>query len=328
MKKNVLRLFSLLLIFLVFFTLVSPKVEEEMATLVDAKIRKDTGRNIGISNIAIIWPESKDVLFNIIEGTGWESGLRIAEIPSIYFDRGEAHITLGPGKEYWYIYSASREPVAGSAVVPVEISTVADTYLLWHPDSIQNLMIPAGAMELLDTAQNAALIKHDKASAPFFEHNIWYILKNQSGEEIRIYSLNDVRQFTEALPWIAGVLAALLASIFLWAGLWKVGRHQGAIVLRLLLIAGAMAMTLWMLEQFDLPASLMPRENILDMPHYLAEFRRITASMDALGDSAVKNWLTKAAAKSCAIVALSLLPEVVLQLAEGMIRRAGEKKSE
>ena len=316
MKKNVLRIFSLLLIFLVFFTLVSPKVEEEMATLVDAKFRENTGRNIGISNIAVIWPESKDVLFNIIEGTGWEGGLRIAEIPSTYFDRGEAHITLGPGKEYWYIYSASREPVAGGAVVPVDIGTVADTYLLWHPDSIQNLILPAGAMELLDTTKNAALVRHDKASAPFFEHNIWYILKNQAGEQIRIYSLNDVRQFTQSLPWIAGVLAALLASIILWTGLWKEGRHQGAIVLRLLLIAGAMAMIPWILGQFDLPASLMPKEIMLDIPHYLAEFRRITTAMDDLGDPTVRNLLMQSAVISAAVLAGTALLTYGVRLAE------------
>lgn len=313
MKKNVLRFFSLILILLVFFTLVSPKVEEEMATLADAKTQKNTGRNITISQIAIIWPESKDVLFNITEGTGWESGLRITEVPSTYFDWGEAHITLGPGQEYWYIYSASREPVAGSAVVPVEISTVADTYLLWHPDSIQNLMIPAGAMELLDTAQNAALIKHDKASAPFFEHNIWYILKNQSGEEIRIYSLNDVRQFTESLPWVAGILAILLACIILWAGLWKDGRHKA---LRLILMAGALAMIPWLLGQFDLPASLMPKESILDIFHYAAEFNRITTAMDALGDLSVHNWLARTAVISAGVLVGTVLLTVGLRLTE------------
>ena len=321
MKKNVLRLFSLLLIFLVFFTLVSPKVEEEMATLVDAKLRKNTGKNISISNIAVIWPESKDVLFNIIEGTGWESGLRIAEIPSTYFDWGEAHITLGPGKEYRYIYSASREPVAGGAVVPVDISTVADTYLLWHPDSIQNLILPAGAMELLDTTKNVALIQHDKASAPFFEHNIWYILKNQTGDEIRVYSLNDVRQFTEAMPWIAGVLACLLASIILWAGLWKEGRHKGAMALRLLLIAGAMTMIPWLLGRFDLPASLMPKEIMLDIPHYLAEFQRITTAMDDLGDPTVHNWLMQATAISAAVLVGTALLTCGVRLAERKLFR-------
>lgn len=96
-----------------------------------------------------------------------------------------------------------------------------------------------------------------------------------------------MRQFTKALSWIAGVLAVLLVCIVFWAGLWKEGRHCGAIVLRLVMMAGAMAMIPWLLGQFDLPASLMPKEAILDIPHYPAEFRRITTAVDALGDRSV-----------------------------------------
>ena len=55
MKKNVLRFFFLILIFLVFFTLVSPKVEEEMAILADAKTQKNTGRNtLNLTNL-VTW---------------------------------------------------------------------------------------------------------------------------------------------------------------------------------------------------------------------------------------------------------------------------------
>ena len=47
MKRKVLCFFSLILILLVFFTIVSPKVEDEMYTLVDA--RKARAKAIAIS---------------------------------------------------------------------------------------------------------------------------------------------------------------------------------------------------------------------------------------------------------------------------------------
>ena len=74
MKRKVLCFFSFLLILLVFFTIVSPKVEEEMITLVDARKGEGKGnRNVSVGTIAIIWENSNDRLFNLVEGDGCES---------------------------------------------------------------------------------------------------------------------------------------------------------------------------------------------------------------------------------------------------------------
>lgn len=324
MKRKVLCFFSFLLILLVFFTIVSPKVEDEMYTLVDARKGEGKGnRNYSVGTIAIVWENSNDRLFNIIEGDGWESGLRLAEIPSTYFDRYESHVELGAGTEYWYVYSASREPVLGSAVSVVETERGEDTYLLWHPESISNLDRLPNSMDVIAHKGNVALISNWGATFPFFEHNVWYTLKGKIGNELRVYSLHDVQQFTQALPWIVGVIAVLFCNIILWGASWilsdKIGCSKRTLVINTFLIVVLLFGLPLLLKQFDLPASLMPQESILDIPHYIETFNRITTSMDAMGDPTVQNWLSQAAITSAIVVGLSILLAGGLVTVEGII---------
>ena len=311
MKRNVLRFFSFLMILLVFFTLVSPKVEEEMATLVDAKHRSGKGNsNLNISYMAVTWPESEDILYSVTEGSGWESGLHVGEIR--YFEWGQGYILLGPGTDYWYILSASRMPVVGDDVTPVETWKAEDTYLLWHPESVDDLHYMTTSMELLGQSENAALISNWASTFPFFEHYFWYMFRNELGNDVRIYSLHDVHQFTEAFPWLTAVGMALVCSLILWFRLWKPGRSRRFLLSSILLAASMMAVLPWILGQFDLPASLMPPVFILDLKHYVGEFGRITSAMNSLGDPTVKIWLIKASALSAAVAASSIFLTVTI----------------
>lgn len=61
----------------------------------------------------------------------------------------------------------------------------------------------------------------------------------------RIYSLHDVQQLIQALPWIAGVIAALCCSIVLWGASWifsdKIGCRKSTLVINTLLIGALLA---------------------------------------------------------------------------------------
>lgn len=320
--------FSLLLILLVFFTLLSPKAEEEMVTLVDSKHGQGHQRsNLTISNIAVIWPNSREVLFTITEGTGWESGLRVTELSSQYFDRGEAHITLGPGTEYWYIYSASREPVPGDRVQEVKITKGQDTYLLWHPETLPDLGRLSNGLEVITRTDQAALLYNQSAKFPYFEHNMWYVLKDRVGETVRIYSLHDVQQFAEAMPWVAGVAAIMLVSMILWAGSWMISR-RGVWAVNLPIIAGALLALPRVLGQFDLPASLLPEGSILDLAYYRKNLQQILTAMDAVGDPSAGRWLAEGGAAAGVVIGLSILLAVALVTAEGLLCRAELKKKQ
>lgn len=312
MKRNGLCFFSFLLILLVFFTLVSPKVEEEMYTLVDARTTEGKGKyNTTIGNIALEWKNSDDTLFRLVEGTGWESGLRIAEIPSEYLERFERHVELGAGTAYWYVYSASRDPILGSAVRVVETEQGEDTYLLWHPESISHLDMLPNSMELISKSDHAAIVSSRRATFPFFEHTVWYSLCDSIGKDLRIYSIHDTRQFIEAFPWIAGLAAILVCSlVLLWTN-WHLAKKSNCtpvvLAVNTALITTLLASLPLLLLQFDLPASLMPKEYILDFSHYIETFRRILSSMENMGNHSVQLELLRSGLCSISVFGLGIL---------------------
>lgn len=329
MKRKVLCFFSLLLILLVFFTIVSPKVEDEMYTLVDARKGEGKGNhNALVGTIAIVWENSNDRLFNIVEGDGWESGLRLAEIPSAYFDRYEGHVELGAGTEYWYVYSASREPVLGSAVSVVETERGEDTYLLWHPEAISNLDRLPNSMDVIAHEDNVALISNWGATFPFFEHNIWYTLKGKIGNELRVYSLHDVQQFVRALPWIAGISAVLVVCLMLWATSFLLPLRKGTLWVNGILIAGSLGSLPWLTTKFDLPASLMPKESILDISHYQQTFERIFSSLENLGSNMLQGTMSMAMSTCMVVLALALLLTALIITVEALICWHLHKKEE
>ena len=310
MKRTVFCVSSFLLLLLVFLTLLSPKVEEEMKTVVFARTgeAKD-GRSFSIQKAALDWKNSKDRLFVLKEGEGWDSGLRISEIPSKYFDEYSAHpgsVTIGSGTSYWYVYSASREPVTGDAAVVAQPERKKDTCLLWCPDPITDLSGMTKAMTVKARTDNAVLFDLSTNTFPYFEHDLWYRFKQSLSEEVRIYSMHDVQQFLQALPWIAGAAAILSCGTILLAAGWSLTgrkrRGRSVWIINLLLIAAMLSVLPWLLGQFDLPASLMPDRHILDFSHYLGEMKRIIGSMDAMGEFCVRDWLSQAAA-ACAVVA-------------------------
>ena len=325
MKRTVLCIFSFLLILVVFCTLISPFAQEEMVTLVEAKrTDKSSPLNTNVGEIAIAWKSSERMLYTIVSGSGWEAGQRIASVPSRYYNDYGTYLAIGPYTEYLYIYTASRDPVPGDRVKAVKIKYGKDTYLLWHPESVGELNPLSNSMELLAKGEREALIYCWNGATPYFEHNMWYTFKDMVGQEVRIYSLRDTQTFMEALPWIAGVFTALLCSIVLWAGTFVLTRKEGRKWVWLCnggLIALCLGAVPMLCQCFDLPASLMPKENILDISHYITTFQRITSSMEALADPSVQGWLDRAATTSAWIAGGSLLMAMAILVAEYILSK-------
>ena len=337
MKRRILCVASFFLILLVFLTLISPKAEEEMRTLVDART---TGRGYGnviIGNIAVEWKSSNNRLFSVVDGRGWDSGERLSEIPSDYFDCYPAHVEMGRGTEYRYVYSASREPSLGDAVRMIQTRFGMDTYLLWSPEpfSILSLGFLPRSMGIEAIGENVALLDCRNATFPFFEHSVWFTLQGlpnaewqETRNDLRVYSMHDVHALTRALPWIAGVLTALLGCLILCAASWCLfGRSvwsRRLLLINLLLIVLLMAVVPILLMQFDLPASLMPEESILDIQHYVEDFARIHDAMDSMNDTRVREWQSRAMLESAAVAGLGVAAIVALVAVEGSLcRRRG-----
>lgn len=328
MKKMVSCLFSLLLILLIFCTLVSPKAEEEMRTLVEAKRTPSAStRDISVAKLAVTWQDSHDILFNITEGSGWESGLRLAEIPSRYYSLYDGHLTLGPGTDFYYLLSASREPVAGDPVTVVHrVQKGSDRYLLWSPSPMEALDSLPTSMTLEGHCRNAALVSVPRVSFPYFEHRTWYSLKDTFGSDIRSYSLTEVGQFANALPWIAGIALVLLCCVILWGTGWLLHSRgiRGRIVVcsNGLLILGLLSLLPWLLQQFDLPASLLPAESILDISHYHTTFTRIFSALKTMGESVTTHLWEQMLTSAAAILTVGLLLSAAVVTAEVLLCRS------
>ncbi len=334
MKRKVLAFFSFLLLLLAFLTLVSPKVEEEMLTLAEAKEAKAVNeRSMVIYSISFNWEDGKESIFILNEGEGWESGLRVAKIPPEYYDHERDHVTLGPGQSYLYVYSASRMPVLGSEVRTVETWRAMDDFLVWYPEEIGDLAGLPYTMTVRAKTENAALISASSVVFPFFEHNVWIRFKDIVGSEVRIYSMHDVRQFAAALPWIAGTFAVLLCSLILMAAGWRLSgrtdRGKWSWFVNIPLIAGMLVALPGLLDRFDLPASLMPKEYILDIRHYTETFARITSSMKEMGDLSVQDLLSRAGTSCLLVMGAAVLAAAVIILLETWLfgtKRSGNRR--
>ena len=328
MKRTVLCFFSLILILLAFFTMITPKVEAEMTTLAVTK-RTEPRMNTSISDMSIQWEHGNNVIFTLAEGSGWETGLRITEMPHHYYSRYNGVATIGPGAEYLYIYSASRPPVTGGMVKGIKARYGKDTYLLWHPETIEGLGTLPSSMTLLSKTENAALLGCRNGAFPYFEHNMWYTFRGSVGDDVRVYSLHDAENFCLALPWITAVFAALLCCLILWGGTCALTRKENCKKWVWLgnigLIGGLLCVIPVLLEQFDLPASLLPPEFILDISHYVGEFQRMTSAMADMGNDTLKTWLTQATTSSLLVALISILLTTGILLAEHLLSRRKEK---
>ena len=234
---------------------------------------------------------------------------------------------LGPGTNYRYLYTASREPVPGAAVRAVEsFTTGEDTYLLWHPQTLTDREELPNSMTVLSQAQNTALVQMRRGKFPFFEHRVWYTLRDHQGDAVRIYSLTDARQFLQALPWISGIAAVLLICMILWAAAFALPKGTKLVWLNAGLIAGALCTLPWLTSQFDLPASLMPAESILQVSHYTKTFERIFSSLQTLGSTMLQQDRTDACTASAAVLAGSLLMVTLVIVLEALWYRKRRKK--
>ena len=99
------------------------------------------------------------------------------------------------------------------------------------------------------------------------------------------------------------------------------GKRKGFLWLNILLTAALMAVLPWLLSRFDLPASLMPAESILDISHYTQTFSRILSSLDSLGDRTVHEALGQATAASAVVLGIGVLVTAALIALENRICR-------
>lgn len=281
MKRKVLCVFSLILFLLIFCTFLSMKIEVEMLTQVELKTIN--GSKIYFGNIelpisVLFKDEYQSHLYEVVEGTGWESGMRIQEIASQQYQVSEESqlVTLSPGQDYSFVLTASRQPSYGELVEIVEdTQTAPDTYLVYYPTGVPEYEGIPESYELLSQSENALLLEVEKGTFPYFEHRAKNELREIATPDMRVFSLTAVEDFLSQLPLLTAVALLLILPVMLWAAScvfsgWEKGK--GVVWLNIALIVLALCVLPQLLEQINLPASLLPSENILDVSYYRTTF--------------------------------------------------------
>lgn len=282
MKKKTACIFSLVLYLLITCTILSCWVEAQMTTKVHIKELENKKGSLQFRSAVLFTDEKGQHLFEAVQGT---SGLLPREIRQekwsfnpmggIRFDGEELNYTI--------ILSASRNPKEGEKIIAVEEFTEQpDQLLCLYPDGIpEELFLPKGTAILAQT-ETALLLELGNAQSPFFEHAAKGMSDSLSKAD-RIYSLGDVKTFQNTLPYLVLAAVLIFAGIVLWGVSCVLSidydSHKRAIRIIIILIAAILCALAILLSQIQLPASLMPPDNIFDFQHYTKELVSVFYSL-------------------------------------------------
>lgn len=295
MKKRVIYLFALILYLLVACTVLSDKIQEEMATQVQVLLREPISNSTGsITLDPLFYRDGVSFLYEVTDGSGWRAGQRSTAVPDERWDYemfGQFLHYVG-GRDYLFVETGSRHPKDGGLVQVLDtFETGNDQYLL-----ISSGEMPA-QLELPETwsvsaqLDNAMLLEVRDGVYPFFEHRA----KLQTGipqeENTKIFSLTEARAFLEQLPGAAFAAVLLVVPILLWAFsdylLTDPQRYKLSLTLNIVLTVFALVGLLFVLKGFDFPASMMPQSHIFDFAYYRQTYQSLFDSLRAMGDTSL-----------------------------------------
>lgn len=289
-KRKVMCIFSLVLYLLAACTILSDKIEEEMTTLVRVEKKtssKRTGRSITLESRSIFIDEEGNHLYEVKEGSGWKNGLRIYEVPSFGLDAMGGEVSLWGVRDYVFIRSASRHPQEGELAEVVEgFETVNDQYLLYYHDGIPNVRDFPSNTELIAQSDNAFLLDVKDASLPFFPH----LVKTQTVVTDMadcIFSLTEAEMFLNELPKVACVFSLIFVGVGIWLVSCCLNIRKCKIAslgwLNITIVIASLCFVQWALKGIDLPASILPSNNIFQLDYYWAEYSVMIDELKILG---------------------------------------------
>lgn len=300
MKRKSLCAFCLILWVLIVCSILSYRVEEWMKPWID-KVTYSNDAETGEQYLpldALIYEEDRPVLYEIVEGTGWESGKQARAVFEgdyvIFPDRIVLNVTYG----YPYLHYASKafRDLDAVNLIAEPRERADDSWLLIRPPEIlqaerfPNTIVPEAQ------SKDALLLSVTSAKQPFIPDGAKKEIlfrqpdaPEQDQSDWEVYSLAEVRKLLTALPSLAVLLAGMIFSVGLWVlscFLSKNARQNRAGLLSNLGICAVLLAALpFFLKTVELPSSLLPKMNILDVAHYQTEFREIFANLTDLANA-------------------------------------------
>lgn len=288
MRKKALSFFTFVLYVLAACTVLSHWIEETMMTRVElGPVNTKAAHTFVLRELperALFRDERGLHLYEVYDGTGWESGKRIREVTG-WTTQGDGTVYVTGYPDTAYVFSATRQPRAGEEVSLLESQERGDdTYLL-----IFGGELPKDAQLPLETVGfevkgNAALMEMRSFPVPFMEQ------RAKTASELtvfaeRIFSLGDTEQFLNQLPRIAGGAAVLLTGLVFLIAAWRMPKAGLLRCVNGALAALCLCLLPGTLSKILLPGSLLPEENIFALSHYRTALDAVFNGLAAFPDA-------------------------------------------
>lgn len=351
MKRKVLCAFSLIVWVLTACTILSLKIEEQMTARVVTASRNAYGSNV-LPLESLSYDGTSYHLFEMVDGSGWESGPRARELDSQGYsivDReydDVQQVMAAPSYNAKLIQFSSRPLRKGELLEELpERESADDVYLAVFPKPVPEFSVLPTSMGLEGRTETALLLSATNAAQPFLEARardqlyqaaeLRPYIHPMAAAYTRVYSLRAVEQFMEGVPRLALLLVMLLFPVVLWVGscvLLRKWDRGGWLIPVNIAIAGLDAVCMaCVLGSVALPSSLLPADMIFDFGHYTNEFGQIFDILSAFGDAQITQSVLHTAETTLrmAVVILSagFLFAVSVIMAEGFICRIINKKA-
>ena len=315
MKQRSLCVVCLVIYILISCTILSLKIEKEMLTQVEVlKVKGDGmwGQSVSLPQTALFEDTQGRHLYEVIDGSGWESGLRVREIPrdDYELDNEKGTIHLPGGSDYCFITTASRQPVVGELVEIIEskdAELTSDAFLFVYPLGVSEGYSVADGLFVTEQSEKAVLATLENTTTYFFEHKQMGEHQAMVGARWQIFSQKTVRDFWKQLPLVALLAVLLLAVTILWVfslivctftyNQKRLFAFVGAISI------ASLAAICIILCFIDLPAAMLPDTNILNVRYYFGELEIMLSGLETLPSAFQEFSAMKAVvSNSCVII--------------------------
>lgn len=289
MKRRILCVICLLLYILAACTILSLKIEPEMIIPVD--VQEIKGANTQKAYIELPMTVLFDrLLYEVVEGTGWDSGPRAQLISSTEYtiDDENEKVLLDTGVDRLLITSASREPVNGELVevLPEKQDKKSDQFLFIYPNRIPYDFTISRKLEIIEKSSTAILAVKEETDATFLEHQQKGQFAKMAGEEWRIFSMDDLMAFWHQVPFVVQIMLFIIGVLLLWIVSFVVSTRTArpgwlfayAGILSVLSLLGIQ----YNLNRIDFASSMLPDANILHLKHYIYEQKLISQGLETV----------------------------------------------
>lgn len=288
MREKALRFFTFVLYVLAACTVLSHWIEETMMTRAElGPVNTKAAHTFVLRELperALFRDERGLHLYEVYDGTGWESGKRIREVTG-WTTQGDGTVNVPGYPDTAYVFSATRQPRAGEKVSLLESQERGDdTYLLIFGGELpKDAQLPLEAVGF-EVKGNAALMEMRSFPVPFMEQRA-KTASELTGFAERIFSLGDTEQFLNQLPRIAGGAAVLLAGLVFLIAAWRMPKAGLLRCVNGALAALCLCLLPGTLSKILLPGSLLPEENIFALSHYRTALDTVFNGLAAFPDA-------------------------------------------